>query len=354
MEEMSMEFFHIPEGVVLMSATPIPTACVCMPGDQMNHMLRPNVRPPLLDAIVDVDQARRDTLQYVEAFLANGAQVELLGLPQRDAPDAVFENELAGLAARWPSRLQLHRLETLWRFGRTEPHSADFVFMEDLGRFRRMPDGRACFVNSHMTANTRIGEHGFMIDALQTLNALCCDELVHVMELDPDARVEAGDVLDLAPEGVPLSLIGSSERTNPRGIEVWRTLSRERTFGEVYPITVFPGVGLHLTTASGMLDYRTVLLDPTLIKRSDVEAVRGLKLLEVAPGDRGYQNACNCVRFPNGVIGMDGRFPRTMDIVSAAGFTVLPLANSQHAIGAGGLTCRSLRRNWYPLWGYQQ
>ncbi len=323
-----------------------PSAWIVWAGAHMNRMLRPNVPDELRHRTVDVQLARSDTVAYVEAFLVNDVDVHLLGVPLETH---AFTGAIGRLLEQFSGRLTVHRHEEFARWLNTPP-GADGVFPEDWGRLRFSPrDGLLYFVSSHMSATSRIGEHNMGVSTAVALGLIDCSRIIHILERDPLARCETGDILELMINGKPVTIFGLSERSNSEGFTAWRSISEDHWFGEVFPAAVFPKVGLHLTTATGALDDETVLYDPTMVSVRDLQQVPGIRLVEIHPRDRGRQNVANCIRFRStNRIGMDNRFAPTMDRVSSLGYDVVPLPNDQHRIGAGGLTCRSLR-DWFAI-----
>ncbi|MFN8392360.1 MAG: hypothetical protein U0136_18850 [Bdellovibrionota bacterium] len=323
---------------------PYPSAIVVWPGD-MQNMLRPNVREPLKSARVDIAAAEADTEAYINALLMNYVRVNLLGVPLD--PTSQSSGLRALIDKHGENWLHVYRDEEFSRWLRTPP-GADAVFPEDWGRLLTSAlDGSTYFISSHMGATERIGEHAVGVETALAQGLLKCDQVIRIMERNERARCEAGDILELRIDDRPVTIFGLSERSNLDGFETWTALSEEKGFGAVYSARVFPNVGLHLTTAAGALDRRTVLFDPTLVSGDDLAKIPGIDLLETHPDDHGNQNAANCLYFPTtGRVLMDDRFEKTMERVRRTGREVVPCPNAQHAIGAGGLTCRSLRSGW--------
>lgn len=293
-----------------------PTALVIPPGKSMNSFLRPNVEPELASLVVDLERAQQEYVDYVTALRIHGVRViELNG------QDEEF--------SRW----------------RDTAAAADSVFPEDTMRaVQGRGQSEPFFVQAHMSAKTRIGEHAMVAETVKRLGIVSEEKCLYVLENDDEARFEAGDIIQ-ACRGESI-LYGLSARSNHAGFLRWQELAAKYDWGKVYPVEVYD-CGLHLTTASGLLDPETLLFDPTLLSEVCLRAISEIDLVEVAEEDRGKLNCANCLYLPGKkVVAMDARFPATMKKVEELGYHVIALPNLQHAIGAGGLTCRSLRWNW--------
>jgi N-dimethylarginine dimethylaminohydrolase len=296
-----------------------PCAVIVPPGRGMNDFLRPFVREELAAAPVDLEAARAEFDEYVEAFRQNGITVFL---PHENDP--LFE--------QWTHR------------------APDSVFPEDWVRPVFVPrNGRTVFLESSMTAHARREEPGVGVQTLRRLGILQRENHLVVANSTAGPRFEAGDVLQLYPDdGTPILLIGISSRTNWEAFKRLEELNREHQFGTLYAIEVFADRCLHLTTGAGVPGPRAVLFDKTLVNGAHLRKVRDIELLEVAQCDQGELNCPNVVWFPttDNVL-MDRRFPKTIRRVEQNRCTVIAVSNTEHAKGAGGLSCRSMRWNWH-------
>ena len=96
-----------------------------------------------------------------------------------------------------------------------------------------------------------------------------------------------------------------------------------------------PGV-LHFKTDCSLLDADTILSTRRLSASS---CFQGYKLIDVPDGE---EAAANTIRF-NDLVLIPAGFPRTRDVLAAAGFTVREIGNSECAKLDGGMSCLSLR-----------
>ncbi len=145
-----------------------------------------------------------------------------------------------------------------------------------------------------------------------------------------DGAVDGGDVL-VTPDRI---FIGLSHRTNQQGakalIEMFATLGR--TGVAVRP----PPGALHLKTASSLIDEETVLTTAALAASGIFE---GFRVITVPEGE---ERAANVLRLNQTVL-MPADCPASMDILTRANLTVIPLDVSEIDKIDGGLTCLSLR-----------
>ena len=148
------------------------------------------------------------------------------------------------------------------------------------------------------------------------------------MPIVPPATIEGGDVLRV---GRTL-LVGESSRTNRAGIEALRSIVGP--FGyRVVRVPVFGG--LHLKTCVTALDAETCLLNRAWL---DPRPLAGFRLRDV---DETEPWAANTLAV-GGEIMVNAAFPRTADIIAAAGYRIRPLDMSEFAKAEAGLTCLSL------------
>lgn len=195
----------------------------------------------------------------------------------------------------------------------------DSVFVEDTALC--LPEGA---VVMRPGAPTRLGEAAEMAPHLQRLYGA-------VKQISgAEAFIEGGDILTTETE----ILVGRSARTNAAGVAELTALVAD--WGHrVREVFTPPGV-LHFKTDCSLLDGETILST----KRLDASGCfAGYKVIHVAEGEE----ACaNTIRFNNLVI-MPAGFPRTRDVLDAAGYSVCEIGNSECAKLDGGMSCLSLR-----------
>ena len=199
------------------------------------------------------------------------------------------------------------------------PAYPDSVFVEDTALC--LPQGA---VVMRPGAPSRLGEAAEMTPHLKAL-------YTHVVEISgPESFIEGGDILVTERE----ILVGRSARTNAAGIaELSRLVA---PWGHtVREVLTPPGV-LHFKTDCSLLDVDTILSTPRL---SASGCFTGYKVIDVPEGE---EAAANTIRF-NDLVLMPAGFPRTRDAITAAGFTVREIGNSECAKLDGGMSCLSLR-----------
>lgn len=199
----------------------------------------------------------------------------------------------------------------------------DSVFVEDAALC--LPEGA---VVMRPGAPTRLGEAVMIEPALRDAFA----DVRHLPSLGDHGhgRIEGGDVLVTARE----ILVGRSARTNGAGIEALRETVRDWGY-RVRELATPPDV-LHFKTDCGLLDGETILTTRRLSAGGHLD---GYRLIHVAEGE---EAAANAVRV-NDVVLLPAGFPRTADILDAAGYAVVALENSEAAKVDGGMSCLSLR-----------
>jgi dimethylargininase len=195
----------------------------------------------------------------------------------------------------------------------------DSVFVEDTALC--LPQGA---VIMRPGAPSRLGEAAEMAPHLRALYG-------QVVEITgPESFIEGGDILVTEAE----ILVGRSARTNAAGIaELTRLVA---PWGhKVREVHTPPGV-LHFKTDCSLLDVDTVLSTKRL---SASGCFDGYRIIDVAEGE---EAAANTIRF-NDLVLMPGGFPNTRDAITAAGFTVREIGNTECAKLDGGMSCLSLR-----------
>ena len=195
----------------------------------------------------------------------------------------------------------------------------DSVFVEDTALC--LPQGA---VIMRPGAPTRLGEAAEMAPHLKALYA----EVLQIT--GPDSFIEGGDILVTETE----ILVGRSARTNAAGIAELARLVRPWGH-KVREVHTPPGV-LHFKTDCSLLDARTILSTKRL---SASGCFTGYRVIDVADGE---EAAANTIRF-NDLVLMPAGFPKTRDAITAAGFTVHEIGNSECAKLDGGMSCLSLR-----------
>lgn len=151
-----------------------------------------------------------------------------------------------------------------------------------------------------------------------------------VLRLNDDEHVDGGDVLV-----TPLAVfVGLSARTTRRGAGALR--DRLNELGRDTRIVEAPKTVLHLKSASALLDDGTIIATRALAATG---IFADFEVIECAPGEDAITNL---VRI-NDVLFVDGRFPRTIDMLEKRGYRLKPLAVDEIARLDAGLSCMSLR-----------
>ena len=195
----------------------------------------------------------------------------------------------------------------------------DSVFVEDTALC--LPQGA---VVMRPGAPSRLGEAAEMAPHLKALYG----QVVAIT--GEDSFIEGGDILVTETE----ILVGRSARTNAAGIAELAALVAPWGH-KVREVHTPPGV-LHFKTDCSLLDVDTVLSTKRL---SASGCFTGYRVIDVADGE---EAAANTIRF-NDLVLMPADFPRTRDAITAAGFTVREIGNSECAKLDGGMSCLSLR-----------
>lgn len=227
----------------------------------------------------DLDQFQADHTAYIAALRSTGATVAELDAME-EFPDSVFVEDAA---------LCLREGAILMRPG----------------------------------APSRLGEAAAIRPALEEVYS-------NVVSIDGPGFIEGGDILVTERE----ILIGSSARTNAAGIEELK--ERVAPWGYTVRHVATPPDVLHFKTDCSLLDEETVLSTERL---SASGCFKGYKIIHTAPGEE----ACaNTIRF-NELVLMPAGFPKTRDTLSAAGYDVREIGNTEAAKLDGGMSCLSLR-----------
>jgi dimethylargininase len=195
----------------------------------------------------------------------------------------------------------------------------DSVFVEDTALC--LPQGA---IIMRPGAPSRLGEAAEMAPHLAALYA----EIRPIT--GPESYIEGGDILVTETE----ILVGRSARTNAIGIAEMTSLVA--AWGhKVREVVTPPGV-LHFKTDCSLLDSETILSTERLAASG---CFAGYKVIHTAPGE---EAAANSIRF-NDLVLVPAGFPATRDRITATGFTLREIGNSECAKLDGGMSCLSLR-----------
>jgi dimethylargininase len=243
------------------------------------------------------------------AGITAGLRAVDIGAPDLDLMLAHHADYIAALRSTGAQVVELDAL----------PDFPDAVFVEDTALC--LPQGA---VVMRPGAPSRLGEAALMAPHLAALYA-------DVREISgAESYIEGGDILTTERE----ILVGRSARTNAAGVAELR--ERVAEWGlPVREVFTPPGV-LHFKTDCSLLDAETVLATKRLAASGCFD---GYRVIHTAEGEEACANA---IRFNNLVIMPDG-FPKTRDILVAAGFEVRVVGNSECAKLDGGMSCLSLR-----------
>jgi len=190
----------------------------------------------------------------------------------------------------------------------------DCCFVEDTAI---IAGGRA--IIARIGADSRVGEEVAVREHLK--------EHMEVHELESPARIDGGDVLVIGSK----VYIGLGGRTNRNAVDQVREILRPAGC-EVIPVSMRDV--LHLKSACTYLGDGHVLL---LSGFPDQGVFDEYEAVEV-PGVEAY--AANCLSVKGRVLVSAG-YPRTKDLIEAAGFETIELETSEFRKGQGSLTCLS-------------
>lgn len=194
----------------------------------------------------------------------------------------------------------------------------DSVFVEDPALV--FPEGAILL---RPGAATRLGEAAEMRRPLAR-------HFVQLLELEGNEHADGGDVL-VTPEAV---FIGLSARTTRRGAAA--LIAKLACLGRKARIAQTPKSILHFKTAVSLLDEDAVLATRPMAESGIFEGFR----IVVVPEDEAA--AANALRI-NGTVLIGDSFPRTIDLLARAGFSVQPLPVTEIGKLDAGLSCMSLR-----------
>ncbi|WP_108883367.1 dimethylarginine dimethylaminohydrolase [Anderseniella sp. Alg231-50] len=229
--------------------------------------------------VPDLERFRQDHAHYVSLLASTGAAVSVLE-PLDDYPDSVFVEDAA---------LCLPELAIAMRPG----------------------------------TPSRVGEAAVMAPVLSEFYS-------EVVAIDGPGFIDGGDVLVTERE----ILVGRSARTDAAGIAELAQITSP--WGYTVREVETPAGVLHFKTDCSLMDEETVLATSRL---SDTGCFDGYKVINTADGE---DAAANAIRF-NGLVLMPAGFPKTAARLSAAGYDVREVGNSEAAKLDGGMSCLSLR-----------
>lgn len=200
----------------------------------------------------------------------------------------------------------------------------DALFVEDTALC--LPEGA---IIMRPGAPTRLGEAAEMAPTLSGLYG-------QIAWINGPGTIEGGDILVTGRE----ILVGRSARTDAAGVADMAVIA-EGWGHAVREVFTPPGV-LHFKTDCSLMAADTILSTRRL---SASGCFDGYRIIDVADGE---EAAANAIRF-NDIVLFPAGFPRTRDLVMAAGFTVVEVGNSECAKLDGGMSCLSLRFTPPPM-----
>ncbi len=243
------------------------------------------------------------------ASITRGLRAVDIGRPDLALMQAHHADYIAALRSTGATVVELAALDAF----------PDSVFVEDTALC--LPQGA---IIMRPGAPSRLGEAAEMAPHLAALYA----ETRPI--IGPDSYIEGGDILVTETE----ILVGRSARTNAMGIAEMTSLVAPWGH-KVREVVTPPGV-LHFKTDCSLLDGETILSTERLAASG---CFAGYKVIHTAPGE---DAAANSIRF-NDLVLVPAGFPATRDRITAAGFTVREIGNSECAKLDGGMSCLSLR-----------
>ena len=193
----------------------------------------------------------------------------------------------------------------------------DSTFVEDVALITPR-----CAILTNPGAPTRKGEAASM-------NATLGQFYTHVEKIESPGSVEAGDVMMVGEH----FYIGLSERTNESGAaQMIAILQKHGMQGSMVELTEV----LHLKTGLGYLENNNLLACGEFLHKPEFQT---FNLLKVEP-DEAY--AANSV-WINGTVLTPKGFPKTRELIAAAGYEIREVDVSEFQKLDGGLSCLSLR-----------
>lgn len=193
----------------------------------------------------------------------------------------------------------------------------DSTFVEDTALLTKR-----CAIITRPGAPSRQGETAAIREVLDGY----FDNLEMVQE---PGTVEGGDIMMAGSH----FYIGLSERTNPQGArQLIGFLEKYGLTGSTLAVEA----GLHLKTGLSYLENNTIVCATSFLQAEDF---REYRILEI---DQDESYAANCV-WVNGHVLVAKGYPRTLKMISDAGYPVIELDVSEFQKLDGGLSCLSLR-----------
>lgn len=254
------------------------------------------------------------SFRFTHAVTRAPAETATAGLRAVDtgAPDLALmrSHHAAYVAALREAGVEVVELAAL-------PAFPDAQFVEDTALC--LPDGAIVL---RPGAPSRLGEAAEIAPVLRAHFAR--------VEAITEGHVEGGDILLTERE----ILVGRSARTDAAGIAALRRLVAPRGHA-VREVATPPGV-LHFKTDCSLLDAETILATRRLAGTGCFSRYR---VIEVPEGE---DAAANTIRVNHLVLMPEG-FPRTAERLSAAGYEIRGIGNSECARLDGGMSCLSLR-----------
>lgn len=251
---------------------------------------------------------------FTHAIVRKPARSVVSGIRAGGGPDPVFEGvadeHAAYCAALINAGLAVTVLPALEDF-------PDSIFVEDPALV--FSEGAILL---RPGAKKRAGETAHLEPILR-------DRFETVLTLD-EGFADGGDIL-ATPERV---MIGLSARTDRAGAEALMRLLAK--FGRRALIVETPKDVLHFKTDCALIDDETVLTTPRL-SRSGV--FKGFREILTPAGEDAAANALRV----NDALFVGARFKRTINLLDAAGYPVIPLPTDEIGKIDAGLSCMSLR-----------
>ncbi len=196
----------------------------------------------------------------------------------------------------------------------------DSVFVED-----------TAIVEPEFAVLSRPGADSRRGEAAEILPVLA-EKFERVYQIEGNATLDGGDIC----KADDIYYIGLSARTNLEGAQQLAAILNYFGYrSELIDIRRLQGI-LHLKSAVNYLGEDTLLLDPRLVAQWPFHGYRQL----VVPIEEAY--AANCLRV-NEVVLVPHGFPKTLELVTNAGFNPVLLEVSEYRKMDGGLSCLSLR-----------
>ncbi len=152
----------------------------------------------------------------------------------------------------------------------------------------------------------------------------------HVLELPSPGFADGGDILT-TPNSI---MIGLSSRTDRAGAEGLKSCLAK--LGRSGKIVETPEGVLHFKSDCSLLDEESVLTTKRLARSGVFENFKQIIVPE------GEEPAANALRV-NDVVMVGSNYPRTIEMLEAHGYTVVPLKTTEIGKIDAGLSCMSLR-----------